>query len=69
VMALAIIAKMLRSVPPTLDENRSFEFGVDPATSMENDKVVRDSHAIDSRSIRRAMRLRHEARVAEVDAE
>jgi len=66
VMALAIIAKMLRSVPPVLEEDRGFTFGVEAELSMENDIPQTRDHTIDSRSIRRAMRLRHEEAMAKL---
>lgn len=60
VMALAIIAKMLRSVP-MVEGDAIFEFGIEPSVSMENDRKPEKDHTIDSRNIRRAMRMRHEA--------
>lgn len=66
VMALAIIAKMMRSIPPIEEEERGFVYGVEPTISMENDKPVGRDHTIDSRSIRRAMRLRHEEAMAKL---
>jgi len=66
VMALAIIAKMLRSVPPVLEEDRGFEYGIEAELSMENDIPQMRDHTIDSRSIRRAMRLRHEEAMAKL---
>lgn len=66
VMALAIIAKVSRSIPVTEEEDRGFAFGMEPELSMENDKPKDRDHTIDSRSIRRAMRIRHEERMAKL---
>jgi len=49
-----------------LEEDRGFTFGVEAELSMENDIPQMRDHTIDSRSIRRAMRLRHEEAMAKL---
>jgi hypothetical protein len=60
VMSLAIIAKLLKSVPPEQSPESGFNYGVEADISQENDPAPNKDHTIDSRNIRRAMRMRAE---------